>query len=481
MVTIGQEAAIAVVIGDPMERKTKIVCTIGPASSGEEALARLVEAGMDVARMNFSHGTREGHREIYGRIRELSGKVAVMQDLKGPKIRVGEIDGGDVRLLEGESFTLTSREVTGDAGMASVTYRGLADDVSPGDNIFLADGMIHLEVESVEKGDVGCRILHGGTLSTGKGVNLPGVRMSMPSITEKDLEDLSYGLELGVDLVALSFVTSPADVLGLKERIEKADSPAWVVAKIEKREALERLGEIIEAADALMIARGDLGVEIPVEDVPIVQKRIIQECRRAGKPVITATQMLESMVREERPTRAEASDVANAIIDGTDAVMLSAETAVGDHPEETVRVMGRIATRAEEYRAEDYPFDRGSPGEEHHEADSFSLGAVSIAEEIGASAIVCLTHTGRTARMISRYRPRVPIVALTDSPHISRLIGLVWGVRCVRIEAVEGTERILGTVRKRLLEMGFGGKAVLTAGIPTGHRGPTNTVTLLEL
>jgi len=464
-----------------MKRRAKIVCTIGPASSDEAVLGRLIDAGMDVARMNFSHGTREGHREIYERIRALSGEVAVMQDLKGPKMRVGPIAGEGVRLVDGGAFTLTTRDVTGGPGIAGVGYEGLARDVSPGDSVFLADGTIHLQVESVSGPDVICRVIHGGVLSTGKGVNLPGVGMSVPALTEKDIEDLAYGMELGVDLVALSFVTGPDEIEDLKERVRRAGSKAWVVAKIEKREAIESLDGIIGTADALMIARGDLGVEIPVEEVPIVQKEIIRACRRAGKPVITATQMLESMVREERPTRAEASDVANAIIDGTDAVMLSAETATGAYPEETVRIMGRIAARAEEYRTVDHFLERDEPGGEDRQADTVSLGAVTIAEEIGASVMACLTHTGRTARMMARHRPHIPIIALTDNPHVSRLLRLVWGVRCVRIETIEDTESILGTVRERLGELGFRGRAVLTAGIPTGLRGPTNMVNVLDL
>ena len=464
-----------------MKRRAKIVCTIGPSSRDEASLARLIDAGMDVARMNFSFGTRKGHREIYDRIRSLSDEVAVMQDLKGPKIRVGEIEGGSVRLVDGESFTLVPGGAKGGPGEAGVGYEALAKEVSPGDSIYLADGTIHLEVEDVSGDRVVCRILHGGTLSTGKGVNLPGIDMSLPALTEKDREDLAYGLELGVDIVALSFVKGPEDIEDLRGLIRGAGSQAWIVAKIEKREALERLDAVIYAADALMIARGDLGVEIPVEDVPIVQKNIIRACRRAGKPVITATQMLESMVREERPTRAEASDVANAIIDGTDGVMLSAETATGAYPEEAVRIMGRIASRAEAYRAGEYGSDRDEPGAGDHMADTVSLGAVTIAEEMGATAIACLTHTGRTARMIARYRPHVPIVALTDNPHIRRLLRLVWGVECIRIEAIEGTESILSTVRARLVEMGYGGRVVLTAGIPTGLRGPTNTVNVLDL
>ena len=463
-----------------MSRRTKIVCTIGPASHDEKMLGRLIDAGMDVARMNFSHGTREGHGAIYERIRGISGEVAVMQDLKGPKIRVGDIEGEGVRLVDGEIFTLTSRDVKGGPGLAGVSYEGLGGDVSPGDNIFLADGTIHLAVESVSGRDVTCRIVHGGILSTGKGVNLPGVSMSVAALTGKDLEDLAYGMELGVDLVALSFVTGPDEVEDLKERVRRAGSTAWIVAKIEKREALENLDGIIAAADALMIARGDLGVEIPVEEVPIVQKKIIRACRGAGKPVITATQMLESMVREERPTRAEASDVANAIIDGADAVMLSAETATGSYPEETVRIMARIAARAEEYRSGDYPFERDECGDDDHDADTVSLGAVTIAEEIGASAIACLTHTGRTARMIARYRPNAPIIAFTDNPRISRLLNLVWGVECIHIETVEDTESIFRVVKERLGGIGYRGRAVLTAGIPTGLRGPTNTVHVLD-
>jgi pyruvate kinase len=464
-----------------VERRAKIVCTIGPASRDEAVLGSLIDSGMDIARMNFSHGTREEHRRVFESIRRLSGNVAVMQDLKGPKIRVGAIDGGDVRLEAGGSFTLTTRDAAGGPGIASVSYPEFAKDVSKGDNIFLADGTIRLVVESVSGNEVSCKIVHGGLLSSGKGVNLPGVRISVAALTEKDAADLSYGLELGVDFVALSFVAGPSDVEDLKRRIRKAGSRAWVVAKIEKREALENLDGIIGAADALMIARGDLGVEIPVEEVPIVQKSIIRACRRAAKPVITATQMLESMVREERPTRAEASDVANAVIDGTDAVMLSAETAIGAFPASAVRLMGRIAGRAEEYRADMVSlFDRDEPGLEDLEADTVSLGAVEIAEEIGASVIACLTHTGRTARMIARYRPQVPIVALTDDPGIMRLVGLVWGVRCVQIASIDKTESIVSTVRDRLKELGFEGKAVLTAGVPTMERGPTNTINVID-
>jgi pyruvate kinase len=463
-------------------RRAKIVCTIGPASSDARILGGLVEGGMNVARMNFSHGTREEHRDVLRRIREISPEVAIMQDLKGPKIRVGAIAGEGVQLVEGGRYVLTAREVEGGPEMASVTYRDFAKDISKGDNIFLADGTIHLEAARVSGDDVECRVLHGGLLTSGKGVNLPGVRISEPALTAKDEEDLEYGLELGVDMVALSFVTSPEDVSGLAARIREAGSSAWVVAKIEKREALERLDEIVDVADALMIARGDLGVEIASEEVPIVQKSIIQLCRRAATPVITATQMLESMIREEIPTRAEASDVANAIIDGTDAVMLSGETAAGAYPVEAVRTMSRIADRAEEYRCENPSYwEREEPSGKDGLVDAVSLGAVEIAEEIDASAIACLTHSGRTARMIARYRPRVPVVALTDNPLLVRSLGLVWGVSCLGMDRVEETERVIYAVRERLGEAGYSGSVVLTAGIPTRERGITNTINVVSI
>jgi pyruvate kinase len=463
-------------------RRAKIVCTIGPASSNARILEGLVEGGMNVARMNFSHGTREEHRDVLQRIREISPEVAIMQDLKGPKIRVGAIAGEGVQLVEGGRYVLTAREIEGGPDMASVTYRDFAKDISKGDNIFLADGTIHLEAARVSGDDVECRVLHGGLLTSGKGVNLPGVRISESALTAKDEEDLEYGLELGVDMVALSFVTSPEDVSGLAERIREAGSSAWVVAKIEKREALERLDEIVDVADALMIARGDLGVEIASEEVPIVQKSIIQICRRSATPVITATQMLESMIREEIPTRAEASDVANAIIDGTDAVMLSGETAAGAHPVEAVRTMSRIAERAEEYRCENPSYwEREEQSGEGGLVDAVSLGAVEIAEEIDASALACLTHSGRTARMIARYRPRVPVVALTDNPSLVRSLGLVWGVSCLGMDRVEETERVISAVRERLGKAGYTGSIVLTAGIPTRERGVTNTINVLSV
>jgi len=477
-------------------KNVKIVCTIGPASRDRGTLERLIEAGMDVARINFSHGEHEEHSEVYERIRGLSDRVAIMQDLQGPKIRVGDIDGGEMALTDGGEITLTPDEADGSGGVVNVSYPELPDDVVAGDSIYLADGIIHLEVEKVTGDRVQCRILHGGVLTSRKGVNLPGVKISAPALTKKDREDLEFGVELGVDYVALSFVRNMQEVMELKRMISKWDSQALVVAKIEKREAIETLNEIIGASDALMIARGDLGVEIPAEEVPVIQKSIIAECLRKGKPVITATQMLESMVTTERPTRAEASDVANAVLDGTDAVMLSAETATGRYPVETVNMMSRIICEAERYVEDGYCereresiVSQGSGdwsrlvGEEEGFAltDTVCSGAVKVAEEIGASAIACLTHSGRTARMIARYRPNVPVLALTDFLPVVRHMALVWGVRTIPVECIDSTERIFAIVREQVKRAGYGGRVVLTAGIPTMERRPTNTVHVIDI
>jgi len=497
-------------------KRAKIVCTIGPASRDRETLKRLIDEGMDVARINFSHGTRDEHREVYELIRELSDRVAVMQDLQGPKIRVGTMPEGGVRLREGENFILSTSEVEGDASGAHVTYPELHEDVRPGDNIYLADGVIHLVVESVEGMDVKCRVIHGGTLLSHQGVNLPGVRISTPALTEKDREDLEFGLELGVDYVALSFVRRVDEVLELKRIIAEHDSSAQVISKVEKKEALDSLEKIVEASDAVMIARGDLGVEVHTEDVPVYQKLIIHECLARGKPVITATQMLESMVHSERPTRAEASDVANAVVDGSDALMLSAETATGEYPVESVATMARIIEKMEGLigvngRAGDdkgaaapggrgdgnirYELGTGVYGASHRRTDAHPVkgdrdtqfldavcsGAVKVADEIGAEAIAVLTHSGRTARMIARYRPSVPIVALTDYMPVIRRMSLVWGVQTIPVESIEETERIFPIVKEKLSAAGFSGKIVITAGIPTMERTPTNTIHVFEV
>lgn len=472
-------------------RRAKIVCTIGPSTRDEPVLRGLVDAGMDVARINFSHGTREEHRAVFETIRGLDDSVAVMQDLRGPKIRIGEIAEGEIHLAEDETLTLTPRDVPGEGRLIHVTYPDLPADVSPGDGIYLADGTVHLAVERVAGDEVRCRVVHGGVLTSHKGVNLPGVAISTPALTAADRDDLAYGLELGMDYVALSFVRSAAEVLEAGKLIREAGSTARVVAKIEKREALDELVSIIDAADALMIARGDLGVEIAPEEVPIVQKSIIVECLKRGKPVITATQMLESMTSSERPTRAEASDVANAVIDGTDAVMLSAETAVGDYPVAVVHMMRRIIEHAERFAAgragasnadsrRRFPDIRSNrppgPADAVRLTDAVCAGAVTVAEETGASAIACLTHTGTTARLMASRRPAVPVLALTDMPPVVRHMALVWGVAALRVDRIEETETVFATVKERLADAGFTGRMVLTAGIPTREKKTTNTI-----
>ncbi len=466
-------------------KKAKIVCTIGPASRDEKSLKELIEAGMNVARMNFSHGSHDQHLEVYRRIRDLSNTVAVMQDLQGPKIRVGEIEQGEIEIIAGEEINLTGGESPSGSRIIPVTYAALSDDVVAGNNIYLNDGIIHLEVIDVAGSEVRCRVVHGGILTSRKGVNLPGVKVSSPAMTAKDREDLEFGLDLGVDYVALSFVRSPEEVMELKEIINHADSHAKVIAKIEKQEALENFPAILEEADAIMIARGDLGVEIPSEDVPIVQKSLIQTCLSKGKPVITATQMLESMVNSERPTRAEASDVANAIFDGTDAVMLSAETATGKYPVETVRVMSRIIEKAEQFRhCSDIPADGSGSSFTDEEAaftDAICSGVDVVARDVGASAIAVLTHSGQTARLISRRRPGVPLLALTDYLPVVRQMALVWGVTAIPVESIEETEAIFAIVREKVRDAGYRGKVVVSAGIPTRERRPTNTIHVINI
>jgi pyruvate kinase len=467
-------------------KRAKIVCTIGPASRDAGTLRRLAEAGMDVARLNFSHGSHEDHAEVCRLIRETGSRIAVMQDLQGPKIRVGRIQGG-MELASGAELILTAGDPAGRPGVIPIDYPNLAADVREDNDIFLADGVIHLTVEGIDGDDIRCRVVHGGTLTSRKGVNLPGVSISAPALTEQDRKDLEFGLGLGVDYVALSFVRSPEEVRELRGLIEAGGSDARIIVKIEKREALDDLQAILAETDAVMIARGDLGVEIPVDRVPVVQKELIGHCLAVGKPVITATQMLESMTVSEIPTRAEASDVANAVLDGSDAVMLSAETATGAFPVETVETMSRIIQSAEEYAFETFAArmktESLSDPEEAVDAqtDALTAGAVETACEVGAKGIVVLTHTGRTARLVARRRPSVPVIALTDLERVVRQLALVWGVETIAIESIDATEEILAVIRRKLTEGGYSGRMVITAGIPTRERAPTNTVHVVDV
>jgi pyruvate kinase len=463
-------------------RRTKIVCTIGPASQGPATLEALIRAGMDVARLNFSHGTHEDHARVIRQIRETAARlekpVAILQDLQGPKIRLGPFREGRAELVRGAEFTLTTRPVEGNAGIASTTYAGLAADVKPGDRLLIADGLVELRVLETDGQAVRTAVVVGGEIGDHKGINLPGAAVTTPSLSEKDREDLRFGIQQGVDLLAVSFVRGPDDLRQARARIAEAGGDLPVIAKLEKPEAVRRLGEILDVADGVMVARGDLGVELPLEEVPVVQKAIIRRAREHAIPVITATQMLESMTDHPRPTRAEASDVANAIFDGTDAVMLSAETAVGRYPVQTVEVMSRIAVHAEgaPELATAPPIQRASVF-----PDVISEAACRAADEINARAIVAFTQSGFTARLISKYRPRVPVLAFSPSEAVRRRLGLVWGVLPRPIPLIEQTDALLARIEATLLAEGSvrpGDPLVLVAGLPIWVRGTTNLIQL---
>ncbi len=413
------------------DHKAKIVCTIGPASEDETMLRKLILAGMDIARLNFSHGTHEEHLRKMERIRKVSGElgkpVAIMQDLQGPKIRIGTFKKPPIHLKAGDKFTITTRPVEGDQTIVSTTYQNLPFDVKPGDYILVNDGLIKLKVLSTDKENVHCEVVNGGSLYDRRGINLPGVKISEPSLTEKDKEDLKFGLEHQVDYVALSFVRDAESIVQLRQFM--GDRAVPIVSKLEKPEALENLDAIIRESDAVMVARGDLGVEISTEKVPSVQKQIIEKCMAYSKPVITATQMLDSMMVNPRPTRAEATDVANAIFDGSDAVMLSGETAFGKYPLESVQMMNSIIKESEKHPN----YFRLNPDQthtmqEHRFSYSVCHSAAHAAEEIGARYIVVLTRSGYTARTMSHFRPSVPILALTSSLKTFRRMTLYWGV-----------------------------------------------------
>ncbi len=464
-------------------RRTKIVCTIGPATRSAERLAALLEAGMDVARLNFSHGVLEDHAQVIALLRDLAARrgqtVAILQDLQGPKIRLGTFAGGRALLQRGAEFAITTRPVVGTAQLAGTTYERLTQDVKAGGRILIADGLIELTVIGVEGDAVRCRVVTGGEVGDHKGMNLPGVHVSAASLTAKDQADLLFGIAQGVDAVALSFVRGPADVLDVKELINEAGADTPVIAKLEKPEAIQHLEEILAVADGVMVARGDLGVELPLEEVPVVQKDIIRRAREHAIPVITATQMLESMVSNPRPTRAEASDVANAIFDGTDAVMLSAETAAGGHPVEAVQVMARIAAEAEAALA-DY-----AAGAAVARASTFpdviSEAACRAASEIRARAIVAFTQSGFTARLLAKYRPEVPILAFSPSETVRRRLCFHWGVVPKTIGAIRHSDELAEEIEAHLLQEDAvqpGDALVIVAGAPLWVRGTTNLIRL---
>jgi pyruvate kinase len=463
-------------------RRTKIVATIGPATSSPEVLRELIEAGATTLRLNFSHGTHEDHQRSIRLIRqisfELNQPVGILQDLQGPKIRLGKFGNGPITLQKGDPFILTSHPLPGTQHISSVTYEPLADEVPAGATIMLDDGRVEMVVDKVDKHtrELHCHVVVDGVLSNNKGVNFPGVYLSIKALTDKDRTDLMFGLDQGVDWVALSFVRNPQDILEIKELISSAGKNVPVIAKIEKHEAIEQMEAILSICDGAMVARGDLGVELPAEEVPLLQKRLIATANRLGIPVITATQMLDSMVHSPRPTRAEISDVANAILDGTDAVMLSNETAVGKYPIQAVETMARIANRIEQ----DKPINNnaeGAPGRSIPNAISQAVGR--IAEQLRAAAIMTLTKTGATAQNVSKFRPHTPILAVTPHVDVARQLQLVWGVKPLLVLDLPSTgqtfQAALNVAQEKQL-LSEGDLVVMTAGTLQGVAGSTDLI-----
>ncbi len=465
-------------------RKTKIVCTIGPASETPELLEELINAGMNVARLNFSHGSHEEHALRIKRIREASEKtgkiVGILLDTKGPEIRTHKMENDSIDLETGQNIAISMTEVLGTKEMFSISYGRLIDDVHVGSVILLDDGLIELHVTGIdkEKGLLHTVVENAGTLKTKKGVNVPGVSVQLPGMTEKDAQDILFGIEQNVDFVAASFVRRASDVMEIRSHLEKNDgSHIQIIPKIENQEGVDNIDEIIVVSDGLMVARGDLGVEIPAEEVPLVQKSLIEKCNSAGKPVITATQMLDSMQRNPRPTRAEASDVANAIFDGTDAIMLSGETAAGIYPVESVETMHRIAMTTEAALNYKQLVDNRRKEKEPNMTEAIGQAVAYTALNLRVKAIIAPTESGHTAKMISKYRPGVPIIAVTSSERPSRKLTLVWGVQPIVGKEVKSTDEVLENAVEESLRhqyVSHGDLVVITAGVPVGQAGTTN-------
>jgi pyruvate kinase len=465
-------------------RKTKIVCTIGPSSESLDNIKKLIVAGMNVARLNFSHGDFEEHgnriRTIRQACQELNKTVAILLDTKGPEIRLGKLKEEPIDLVQGEYITLTTEEILGDINRIPITYKELPSDVHIGSTILIDDGLIGMTVVDIQGTEIKCQIVNSGQIKSKKGVNVPGVAISMPGITEKDIGDIKFGIEMGVDFIAASFVRRASDVLEIRELLERHDARhVHIISKIENQQGVDNLDEILEASDGLMVARGDLGVEIPAEEVPLVQKQMIEKCNRAGKPVITATQMLDSMQRNPRPTRAEASDVANAIFDGTDAIMLSGETAAGKYPVDSVLTMSRIAVRAESALQYREIFTKQAKAQQTSVTEAISQAVANSALDLEAKAIVTSTESGYTARMISKYKPKSQIIAVTPVEQVLRRLQLVWGVIPVKGVSATTTDEMFEIAVKGALETGLvrlGDTIIITAGVPVGRSGTTNLI-----
>ena len=464
-------------------RRTKIVCTLGPATRSPEAIRALVDAGMDVARLNFSHGTHEEHAALYASVREASDAsgraVGVLADLQGPKIRLGTFEGGAAILVPGSVFTVTTVAGQGTSQRASVTYEALAREMSPGDTLLIDDGLIKLSALSSDGREISCQVLDGGPLSDHKGVNLPGTRIHTPALTEKDLDDLAFALRLGVDMVALSFVREASDAVAVQQVMTAVGRKVPVIAKIEKPEAVVEIDAIVEAFDGVMVARGDLGIELSVEQVPMVQKDVVQLARERGKPVIVATQLLESMTHHSSPTRAEASDVSNAVLDGADALMLSGETAVGAHAVKAVTTMARIAGAAEESLGR-VPSLTGPPTSPQ---DAIALAGSALGGTVDAQAMAVFTHTGKTAQRLAGHRSSIPVLAFTSDPAVRSRLALTWGVETFIVPVAADADEEVAQVEETMLSLGRGRpgqQVVIVAGHP-GRPGSTHTVRVHEL
>ena len=453
---------------------------MGPATSSPEKIRELVDAGMDVARLNMSHGTRDEHAEVYRLIRAASDTtghgVGIFADLQGPKIRLGNFQEGKETIEPGDRFTITTRDILGDADICGTTYDGLPGDVIPGHDILIDDGKVRLRVDSVEGKDVHTTVIVGGTVSNHKGINLPGVPVSVPAMSEKDIEDLRWALHLSVDYVALSFVRSAKDADDVRQIMREQGIFVPVIAKIEKPQAIDNLDEVVKAFDGFMVARGDLGVECPLEDVPFLQKRVVEKARRNAKPVIVATQMLESMITNPAPTRAEASDVANAVLDGADAVMLSGETSVGKYPIETVQTMARIIASTEDHELSHMAAIDWQP---RTRGGVIAKAAAEVGERVGASYLVAFTQSGDSARRLSRYRGPIPVLAFTPEAQVRSQLSMTWGVEAFKTGFVEHTDEMVRQVDEELLRIGrvkTGELVVIIAGSPPGIPGSTNAL-----
>ena len=468
-------------------RKTKIICTIGPASESEDKLKELMLAGMNVARFNFSHGSHDEHRRKFERIRklrdELNLPIATMLDTKGPEIRLKDFKNGKEMLEAGQTFTLTSRDVEGTKDEVSITYKDLTKDCKSGMTILLDDGLIELTVENVTDTDIVCKVMNGGPVSDKKGVNVPGAELSMPYLSEQDRGDIIFGCEQGFDFIAASFVRTKEDVQDIRAILKEKNSPIKIIAKIESTQGINHLEEILDAADGIMVARGDMGVELPFEEVPVLQKKMIKMAEAAGKYVITATQMLDSMIHHPRPTRAEATDVANAIYDGTTAIMLSGETAAGEYPIEALKTMAKIAERTEadidyigRLKKRDY-----APSDD---TTAISHATCNIAAEVNADAILTVTMSGFTASMVSMYKPNCPIIACTINPTVCRQANLMFGVSPLHIRQEDTADELFREAINAAKNAGYlkaGDKVVLTAGVPLGIPGRTNMIRVEEI